>query len=148
MLNATFNKFTIYHLYCGGQFYCWTKQEYPEKTIDLSQVTDKLYHIMLYQVHLAMHRVGTNNYSADCICSCKSNNHTITTTMAPSKTYKISTCWAIVAKARSSVNNITRCIPFRKDTQYILLSEWAKNSPIPSLINRRQQKLKLHTATD
>jgi hypothetical protein len=47
---------TIVQLCRGSQLYWWRKPRYPVKTTDLSY---KLYRIMLYRVHLAMNGIRT-----------------------------------------------------------------------------------------
>jgi hypothetical protein len=62
-------------LYCSSQSYWWRNPEYPEKTTDLSQVTDK---DIVVSSTPRLNGIRTLVViGIDCIGSCKSNYHAL-----------------------------------------------------------------------
>jgi hypothetical protein len=51
VFNATFNNNSVISWRYSVYSLLWRKPEYPEKTRDLSQNNNQLYHIMLNRVH-------------------------------------------------------------------------------------------------
>ena len=59
VFNATFNNISVAVSFIGGG------SKSTQKTTDLSEVSDKPHHIMLYRVHLTMNGIRTHNASGD-----------------------------------------------------------------------------------
>ena len=94
---------TIFQPYRGSQLYWRRKPVNPEKTPDPSQVTDKLYRIMLYTSSWSRFELTTSVViGTDCLGSCKSNYHTITATTSP---------WKSLSSDVSYSNYVTVSLP-------------------------------------
>ena len=81
VINFTFNNISVIF---WRSVLLMEETQYQGKTTDLPQVTDKVYHIMVYTSPWAGFELSTSVVIVtDCTCSCKSNYHTITATTRP-----------------------------------------------------------------
>ena len=61
VFNTTFNNISV----ISWSVLLVEKTRLPGETLEVSQVTDKFYHKMLYRVHLTMNGIKTQDFSVD-----------------------------------------------------------------------------------